>query len=534
MHPYAESLRPEPPVNNAGGVTHLLDDWKRLDRFLLLGSDAPTYYVSAKKLTKENAEVVRRCIAADGVRVVRTLHAVSTEGRAPKNDAAILALAMCLKLGDAVTKAAAEAVVPHVCRTGTHLFQLAEFVQVFGGWGRRTKRVFANWYLGKLPKDLAWQVAKYQSRDGWSHRDILRLAKPAGAEAPTNDILYWATKGWKDIGPEPHPDPVLRFLWAFERAKTADVAETCRLIIDYGLPWECVRSETLREPAVWTALLGSLPMHAMIRNLGKMSSISFLTPLSAAEAAIVERLGDAEAIRKSRLHPFAILVAMRTYAQGHGEKGSLTWTPSQRVLDALDSAFYLAFQNVIPTGKRFLLALDVSGSMAMSEVANMPGITPRVASAAMVLVTMAVEPRTHVIGFTGGGRTAPFGGYRDTPGVSPLSISPKMRLDDVVQTVSGLDFGATDCALPMIYAKAQALDVDCFVILTDNETWAGNVPPMRALAEYRKARGIDAKLVVVGMTATEFTIADPTDSLCLDVVGLDTSTPAVISDFARA
>jgi 60 kDa SS-A/Ro ribonucleoprotein len=35
------------------------------------------------------------------------------------------------------------------------------------------------------------------------------------------------------------------------------------------------------------------------------------------------------------------------------------------------------------------------------------------------------------------------------------------------------------------------------------------------------------------MTATDFTIADPTDPGMLDVVGLSTDTPALISQFSR-
>jgi len=43
--------------------------------------------------------------------------------------------------------------------------------------------------------------------------------------------------------------------------------------------------------------------------------------------------------------------------------------------------------------------------------------------------------------------------------------------------------------------------------------------------------GIAAKLIVVAMTSNGFTIADPDDAGMLDVVGFDTATPQVISDF---
>jgi 60 kDa SS-A/Ro ribonucleoprotein len=165
------------------------------------------------------------------------------------------------------------------------------------------------------------------------------------------------------------------------------------------------------------------------------------------------------------------------------------------------------------------------------------GLTPRDASAALALVTAATEAQYEVVGFfaaEGGfkkrGRRV-YDGYTD--GLTPLALSPRQRLDDAVKTVSNLPFGGTDCALPMLYAQDREREIDTFVILTDSETWAGDVHPVQALRDYRDASGIDARLVVVGMVSNGFSIADPADPGMLDVVGFDTSTPQLISDFAR-
>jgi 60 kDa SS-A/Ro ribonucleoprotein len=91
--------------------------------------------------------------------------------------------------------------------------------------------------------------------------------------------------------------------------------------------------------------------------------------------------------------------------------------------------------------------------------------------------------------------------------------------------------GATDCALPMLYATAREMKVDAFIVFTDSETWAGTVQPAQALRAYREESGIAAKLIVVGMTSTRFTIADPNDAGMLDIAGFDANTPSVISDF---
>jgi 60 kDa SS-A/Ro ribonucleoprotein len=136
----------------------------------------------------------------------------------------------------------------------------------------------------------------------------------------------------------------------------------------------------------------------------------------------------------------------------------------------------------------------------------------------MALVTAAREPNYQVMGF---GST-----------FMPLKITARQRLDDVLKTVTSLPFSGTDCALPMIWAMANKVEADVFVVYTDCETWFGSVHPVQALRQYRQQTGIPAQLVVVGMVANNFTIADPEDAGMLDVVGFDTATPQLISDFA--
>lgn len=198
--------------------------------------------------------------------------------------------------------------------------------------------------------------------------------------------------------------------------------------------------------------------------------------------------------------------------------------PARRIVDALDAAFYASFGAVEPTGKRLMLALDVSGSMTQ-PVSGLP-LTCREASAALALVTAATESEYELVGFTSGRN------YRDTT-LTQLGISPRQRLDDAIRTVSDLPFGATDCGLPMRHALEHKLEVDTFVIFTDNETWAGPVQPHQALQRYRREMGIDARLVVVAMTATDNTIAQPGDAGMLDVSGFDSAVPSLIANFAR-
>ena len=531
---------PDQAANSAGGFIWAVDAWTRLRRFLVLGSEAGSYYASEWTLTRENAQAVEECVREDGPRTVAEIVRVSTEGRAPKNDPALYALALAAGVGDVETRQAALEALPRVARTGTHLFQFAVFVEGFRGWGRSLRRAIGNWYAAQAVDALAYQAVKYRQRAGVTHRDLLRLAHPArrvGAGNPQLDVsdeharlFDWIVRGGETDG-------LPRLVKGFARAQEASTSqETVALARQYRLPREALKPEHLTSPEVWDALLDEMPMTALIRNLATMTRVGVLAPGSNGTAKAVAQLGDAERIRKARVHPIAVLTALRTYASGRGVRGRGEWNPVREVVDALDAAFYTAFDNVVPTGKRLLLALDVSGSMAGDCVAGVPGLTPRDASAALALVTAATESHYEVVGFFAGngfkkrGRQI-WSAYTD--GLTALPISPRQRLDDAVKTVSGVPFGGTDCALPMLYAQAHKREIDTFVIYTDSETWAGDIHPVQALRDYRRASGIDARLVVVGMVSNGFSIADPNDPGMLDVVGFDTATPQVISDFAR-
>ena len=540
--PQRDKARKDQVENNAGGFVFSLDCWKRLDRFLILGTEGGTYYVGEREHTLQAASAVTECVEKDGPRTVARIAEISDAGRAMKNDPAIFALAMCAGAEDEQTRRAALAALPRVCRIGTHLFHFAEDIEKFRRWGRSLRTAVGGWYNGKNAEDLALQVIKYQQRDGWSHKDVLRLAHPTPASAAHRAIFRYVALGadgmhkLRDGKRDKDPvalDKLPAIIGAFEKihAEGVNKKRAIQLITDHRLPHECVPNELKSDPAVWEAMLGHVGITALIRNLGKMSSLGMLGGFSKTTKLVTGRLTDAEVLKKGRVHPMTVLYAMKTYAQGRGIKGSLTWTPDRAILDALDEAFYLAFGAVEPTGKATMLALDVSGSMGSPMGGT--SVTCREASAAMAMVTARTEKDWMCVGFTSGGRG--YGGmYGGVPsGLTKLSVSPRQRLDDVVQAISGLDFGGTDCSLPMLHATKHKLEVDTFVVYTDNETWAGSVHPFQALREYRQKSGRAAKLVVVGMTASEFSIANPSDSGMLDVVGFDAAAPEAIAEFAK-
>jgi len=535
--PQTQKAKAGQVLNSAGGYTFVVDKWGRLDRFLVLGTEGGTYYASEKALTIKNVECLAECIKEDGPKTVARIVEMSDGGRAPKNDASLLALAMCAKKGDDATKKAAWEAFPKVVRTGTHLLNMQANIEAFGGWGRSTQRAFGNWFQTKTLSSAAYQAVKYQSRNGCSQRDILRLARPTPKDDGFKALFHWITKG--ELGD--FAGEGLEIIKAFEAAKKAkDKKEIIALIKAHGLTREMIPTEYLSEADVWEAMLPSTPIHALVRNLANMTRIGLIAPMSAATKYVIDQLDDAAKMQKARLHPISVLSAMLAYKSGGGgayTKSQHTWTPVGAIVDALDGAFYKCFKHVEPAGKHTLLALDISGSMDGGVIAGVPGLTPRMGSAAMSLITAATEKEHAFIGFTSDGHGYGYGNTsrknKSKGGVTVLDISPKMRLDKVVEEISGLPMGSTDCSQPMQWAQANKIPVDTFCVYTDSETYAGNPHPFQALKNYRQATGIAAKLVVIGMTATEFTIADPSDAGMMDVVGFDTAAPALINDFSR-
>lgn len=508
--PQSEQADSRQVPNSAGGFTFTTGRTARLHRFLTLGTDGGTYYASERDITVKNAAIVLQWAREDTAELVREVVTISQAGRAPRNNPALFALAAAASLGDPEGKRAALNALPLVARTGTHLFLFARYVQQFRGWGRGLRRAVGQWYLDKDDAgQLAYQVLKYRQREGWAHRDLLRLAHPEH-----RPLFRWIAG--KDISLDGLP-PLVQ---AFEQAQAATTPHEWVSLIaaNPSLSWEMLPDAALGDVTVWRALIGNgMPQTALMRQLPRLTRLGVLAPMSAITNTVASQLCNPERLVKARVHPVNVLVALRTYASGHGARGQDTWASVAQIIDALDAAFYAAFAAVEPGGKRTMLALDVSGSMGF-PVSGLP-ITCREATAVLALVTASTEPSTLTVGFT---RT-----------LTPLGISPRQRLDDAIRAISDLPFGGTDCAQPMVWALANGVEVDVFHVYTDSETWAGNIHPHQALARYREKTGIPARMSVVGMTATDFTIADPEDPGTLDVAGFDSAVPSLLADFAR-
>ena len=179
--------------NSAGGFVFKVDAINRLKRFLVLGSEAGTYYANGKELGKQNVtSVIELLKEGRGKEAVDVIKEFSVEGRCAKQNTIVYCLALCARYHDGnhsanymTTRKEAYKILPEVCRIPTDLFHFVQYCEDISkkvdektGWGRAHRKAIRKWYLEKTGRRLAFLVTKYKQRDGWSHKDLLKLSHP--------------------------------------------------------------------------------------------------------------------------------------------------------------------------------------------------------------------------------------------------------------------------------------------------------------------------------------------------------------------
>ena len=516
--PVTEPLNNRQVANNGGGFSFAVSDKVRLERFLILGTDSGTYYVGEMDLTKQNVNFIIDLIKRDEDLVRNTAVEISKAGRAYRNDAAVFVMALLLVHGR--NKALTVAAIPDVVRTATHVYDLAGFISAFGGWGRAKRDAVNAWFASKSADELAYQAVKYRQRNGWTLRDLMRLSHPKGVD---KNVGHFILKG--DVIYEA-PD----LLHSFKVMQTAQSVEHVLRVLDNNknLPWETIPTQFLNDPKVWKKLFenGQLKGQALIRQITRMAKLGMFDDMGFARK-IADAMRDEEMIRRTRLHPMQFLNGYVVYTQGQIPRGSgngywggisrqKSWNTSGIIQDGLDDGFGLSFGNIEPSNKNIMISVDVSGSMSWCA-AGTSNFTCAQAAGAMALVTARVEPQYVVNGFAGD--------------LVNLGLTARDSIESAFAKVQRNNFGSTNPSAPLKKAIRDRIPVDTFVIITDNEVNSGT-HVHRELVEYRRKTGINARMVVMGMAANNFTIADPLDSGMLDVVGFDSNTSKVVSDFS--
>ncbi len=500
----------------SGGYMFKAELRQTLRRCLLIGTAQSTYYAGKSALTNDFVNTLEKAIAENPAHVASEI-LYASDGRAINNSAPIFALVL-LSMGQTPeAKKAFQEIFPQVIRTGSHFYEWLNYTKSVRGFGKIVREAGQSWLARENVKELAYQLLKYQQRQGFSHRDALRLFHVKPPTKEHNQLFQWVLNGWEKL-PQQIPSEALAQIWWYEWLKR-NPEKTHHAIAKGRLTHEMAAPVGKMDKQAWQLLFQEMPIGALLRNLGSLTEIGILQANAKKNLVRVEKvLNSKEHLRKGRIHPLDVLKALKTYQSG-GQlgKSKKTWIPVPRIVDILEKALELSFDAIAPTGKVFLHAVDVSGSMSCYTVDSI-GLSCCEIATTMALATAKAEKNYAIRGFS--------------TVFTDLGISAKDSFRDAIAKASNQNFGGTDASVAydwMIQHKFYA-DVVCF--WTDCESWAGRRHPSQALAEYRRLVNPNVKAVYVTLAPYQISLVDPQDPLSWDMAGFDPGAPRLIQMLA--
>lgn len=328
-----------------------------------------------------------------------------------------------------------------------------------GGLGGVAHECVQN-YLRHLPE---YHAIKYGSKnsEGITLKDIVKMAHPSprtksdlqdleherlrnGAQ---RELFGWLVNGWKEIGDV--PSPTNPQIWAFEKLKrAASQKEIISLIKEYRLPKEAVIPALHKtSTAIWMAIIKDMPYMATLKELNTMNRHGAFEDPEIVDL-VAKRLSDPRNVERSKQFPFAFTNAM-DYFEGH----------QQKIREALVDALEASFVNMPEIPGRTCVANDISNSMSMTVSNKAKARACDVAGIFAAAVFKKCEDSVIV----------PFD---DSAHPEYGRVSKRDSVMSIAKQISRLD-GGTNLGAPVEYMMRTNQKVDTFVVMTDNEDWAG-------------------------------------------------------------
>jgi 60 kDa SS-A/Ro ribonucleoprotein len=469
-------------INEAGGLAYRLDHKHALAQLVATGTLSQTFYVDA---ALQLQQVIDLCAGADAEFIAKA--AIYARQHAYMKDMPVLLLALLSTVegGQAAFKAA----FPRVIDNGK---QLRNFVQVLrsGVVGRKS--------LGSLPKrmvnDWLLQASGYQL-----------LSASVGNEPSLADVLKMT-----------HPKPKFmeqEAFFAYVLGKSYEMAllpervqQLIRFRADPTLPVPDVPMQLLMglklTAAQWSTVAKQGSWQMLRMNLNNFAKYGVFEQEGMIEC-IAEKLADADAVRKSRVFPYQL---MMTWA-------ALDAAVPEPVRAALLAAMEIALGNVPRLAGNVVVAVDVSGSMASPVTGFRKGSTTRLrcvdAAALFAAALKQVNSQVRIMPFDTRLHEDVEMGQRLTIAQSitrwlkaQVTSAPKpLGVFELAAYLASKGGGGTDCSLPLKQLNAEVAAVDLMIYFSDNESWAdaprGRGTAMMAEWEVLKARHPQARLVCV-------------------------------------
>lgn len=427
-------------------------------------------------------------------------------------------------------------VFPRVINNGK---MLRNFVQMIrsGAFGRHNvsssmmKKMIHSWFDSRTDVDLFFQSVGSSPSMG----DILKMARVRPRTVSRSALYAYfigKTKG-KFNGTE--------FEVADELPATVAIYEAYRKVQEGPLPsapFEMLTGLTL-SPQDWKEVATRATWNQTFKSLNTFARHGVFEDPALVQL-VVEKLVDAEAIKKANAFPYQILMAYkaitddamnygryRSFGRATGALETASATPPAEVVAALETAMEIATRNV-PSfeGKRVVVCPDVSGSMTDNYVTgSREGSSTKVRD-----IDVAALISASIIRRNPTARVIPFEGE-----VVPVQVAASSSIMQNAKVLSSIGGGSTNCAAPLTLLNQEQAKVDVVIFISDYESWSSDHGYRCGTVMYEQWKALqrrnpEAKLVCIDLTPHS-TVQVQNDPCTLNVGGFSDTVFKVVEAF---
>lgn len=446
--------------NEAGGAAYQRDPEAALALYAVTGCLNGTFYADAQT---QLDTLVALCDAVTPAFVAKV--ALYARQHAHMKDVPALLLAyLACRYGELF-----ERVFDRVIDNGRMLRNVVQIVRS-GALGRksmgsRPKRLVSQW-LAKASVNHLMSAAIGEKP---SLGDVIRMVHPHPQDAEREALYAWL------IGKPCLADKLPAIVREYEAFKADPSGEVPDLPFQYltAMPLSAVQWKVVAARSSWQAT--RMNLNTFLRN-GVFEDARLVQQIAA-------RLRDADAIKRSRVFPYQLMVAYRAAV------GSMP----EPILEALQDAMEVATASVPVLRGDVALAIDVSGSMASPVTGYRRGATTKVTCVEVAALMIACIKRGN-----SRARVIPF-----AETVRELKLNARDSVLTQAQQMARMVGGGTSVSAPLAQLNRERVAPDLVVIVSDNQSWmdtrrGGGTETMRQWAAL-KSRNPQARLVCIDL-----------------------------------
>ncbi|MEP2380299.1 RNA-binding protein, partial [Parasphingorhabdus sp.] len=447
-------------TNREGAVAYAYEPKHQLAQLAATGTLNDAFYASAET---QLADVLAVAQKVDPVFLAKA--ALYARKRGAMKDMPALLTAY-------LTVADSDLAVSVFNRTIDNGRMLRNFVQIMrsGAVGRkslgsRPKRLVKQW----LENATIEQLIRASTGNDPSLADIVKMVHPKPASSERQAFYAWLIGRPYDV--EALPTQLKEFeLWK------SDIG---RQLPDVPFQWLTSYDLTAKR---WVLLAERMGWQALRMNLNTLARNGAFGVKGATDM-VAARLEDADAIKRARIMPYQLLMALNAAGDGVPLK----------VQAALEIALEKSLANVPVMEGNVVVAPDVSWSMQSAVTGHRIGATT-----AVKCVDVAALVGAAVLRRNPSATLMPF-----EERVVSVDLDPFARVAVNAKRLSDLGGGGTNVSAPLKLLNKRQADVDLVIIVSDNESWIddtryGSTETMKQWQKL-KSRNPKAKLVCIDL-----------------------------------